>query len=1212
MHRAVRDVFHFSLAVGSKFKSENIQISFFGTSGAITFNRDAIRVFALLFCLAAVLYLPCHAQQNASINGTVTDPAGAVVQGAKVTATNTATNIVRSTLTGRAGVYSLTELPPGPYNVAIQKTGFETLKFPPLSLTVQQVMTLNANLDLGSTHEEVTVHITAPTVDMTDAQLSSVVEHTQMTELPLITLNPYQLVLLSSGVTTSDSYLGGFSVNGARERNDNMLLDGADNNDTDVPGGLGGITSQDPDATEEFRIITNNFAPEFGRNNGAQVDVITKSGTNSLHGDAYYFGRWDALAARDFFNHQPNPITGVGVAPKNPYERNLYGASLGGPIVKDKTFFFVNYQGDRFITTLTDEATVPTPALISGNFTYTNPNTGASAPIDVSTPTSANNAYGLALDPSIQKIFATLYTTPPSYVNSDGITGTLFFPDTGREKDENATIKIDQQINPTNHLSGRYVYNWTNVPRYAGTSALPYDGGIGGESFVGKTQNLVLNWAFNPSPTLVNEALVAATRSSLAFGCAGYGALDSLGLRDQFGVGADYFLFPEGLSYYQGPNCEYVGDLDRDGNWAGTYTFKDTLSKVLNKHSTKFGADIRRVYSNNNTDFYQREQLYFNNYYQSAGAINPVSGVNSNILSPNFPELGDVVSLLLGLVYSQYQEQFFTSNGLRRPKDELDFRQPEYGFFGQDTWKALPSLTFTYGLRWEYFAVPYETSGQLSTLFQNPSGPGPLTFTDVGPGTGHQLYNSYHRDFEPRFGFAWDPFKDGKTSVRGGIGVFSDRVFGNLVNNVRGNPPFEPTVYNLPTQGVASANPNGIPTSQAQLANITPPGTAPFSDQLQNGAFAFPDIFSPNIRPPSVISWNFGIQRQLNNDLTLEVNYVGNHATRILRGLTANPPQPNLVSQLVSYCSNPSNTYGCSNYTLQGGTLYYGGTYGELPFNAVNNNAIERGVLIQTAGRSFYDGLEVTLTERPWHGLQAQLAYTWSHALDDSSDPIGPATNNNAVPIDNFDLQHEYGNSGQDTPQRVVLNFVYHPAIGRGARVLSQGVLGRIFEGWEFAGIATFQSGQPYDIYGALDTLHTDVYDRASVINPSVEKTLPSTGKFYAGGIFTGYNLNAFNPDDGVTAPIPWGIPANVIRNQWFGPGFNGWNVSLAKTVGITERVKFQLRVESYNLFNRPDFYKTPNNYTYDSDFGYSYSQIGQPDGTTGARQFQIAGKITF
>jgi len=623
------------------------------------------------------------------------------------------------------------------------------------------------------------------------------------------------------------------------------------------------------------------------------------------------------------------------------------------------------------------------------------------------------------------------------------------------------------------------------------------------------------------------------------------------------------------------------------------------LSKVLNKHSMKFGAEMRRVYSDNNTDFFQRESLNFDDYSQSAGAINPVSGTNSNILSPNSPELGDVVSMLQGLVWTQSETQYFTSNGVRRPKDELDFRQPEYGFFGQDTWKALPGLTFTYGLRWEYFAVPYETSGQISNLFQNAAGLAPLTFTDVGPGTGHQLYNSYHHDFEPRFGFAWDPFKDGKTSIRGGIGIFSDRVFGNLVNNVRGNPPFEPSVDNFITAGVASANPSGIPTSQAQLANITPPGLAPFSNQLDDGAYGFPALFATNIRPPSVISWNFGIQRQLNKDTTLEVNYVGNHATRILRALTANPPQPNLVDQQLAAGVNPDD--------LQFSTLWTSG-----PGFAVNNNAIYEGNLIETAGRSFYDGLEVTVTERPWHGLQAQLAYTWSHALDDSSDPIGPAANNNAVPIDNFDLQHEYGNSGQDTRQRAVLNFIYHPAIGRGASLLSQGVLGRIFEGWEIAGIATFQSGQPYDIYGALDTLHTGFADRASVINPSVEKTLPSTGKFDAGGIFTGYNLNAFNPDDGVTAPIPWGIPANVIRNQWFGPGFNGWNVSLAKTVGITERVKFQLRVESYNLFNRPDFYKTPNNYTYDSNFGYSYSQIGQPDGTTGARQFQIAGKITF
>lgn len=1201
MHRVVRDTLQFSLAVASKLKSENMQLGCSETFRARNINRGAIPVVAL-FCFAAILCLPCHAQQNATINGTVSDPSGAVVQGAKVMATNTATNIVRSTMTGSGGVYSLTELPPGPYNVAIEKDGFATLKFPRVTLTVQQVMTLNAKLDLGSTHEEVSVQLTAPTVDTTDAQLSSVVENTQMTELPLITLNPYQLVLLSPGVTTSDSYLGGFSVNGARERNDNILLDGADNNDADVPGGLGGITSQDPDATEEFRIITNNFAPEFGRNNGAQVDVITKSGTNAFHGDAYYFGRWDALAARDFFNHQPNPITGVGVAPKNPYERNLYGASFGGPLVTDKTFFFVNYQGDRFNTTLTDQATVPTPALISGKFTYTNPvQGGGTAPIDVSTPTSANNAYGLALDPFIHRILTTVYTTPPSFVNSDGVTGTLFFPDAGPEKDENGTIKIDQQINAKNHLSARYVYNWTNVPHYAGTSSLPFDGGIGGESFVGRTQNLTLNWAFNPTPTLVNEVLVAGTRSNLAFGCAGYGAISSLGLQDQFGVGADYFFFPQGLSTFQGPNCSFLGDLDQDGNWAGTYTFRDTLSKVLNKHSMKFGAEIRRVYSNNNTDFFQRESLNFDDYSASASFINPVNGVNSNILSTASPELGDLVSMLQGLVWSQSETQYFTSTGVRRPKDELDFRQPEYGFFAQDTWKAFPNLTFTYGLRWEYFSVPYETSGQISNLFQDPAGPAPLTFTNVGPGTGHQLYNSYHRDFEPRFGFAWDPFKDGKTSIRAGIGVFSDRVFGNLVNNVRGNPPFEPSIFNLVTEDVG-------PTFAAQLANITPPGSAPFSNVLDNGSYGFPALFATNIRPPSVISWNFGIQRQLNKATTLEVNYVGNHATRILRDLTANPPQPDLVNQLLA--SNvPVDA-------LQFSTLWTGGAYFNqnnqlVPFGpAVNNNAIYEGNLIQTAGYSFYDGLEVTLTERPWHGLQAQLAYTWSHALDDSSDPIGPAANNNAVPIDNFDLGHEYGNSGQDTPQRAVLNFVYRPAIGRGTGLLSHGVLGRVFEGWEIAGIASFQSGQPYDIYGDLDTLHTGYSDRATVINPSVEKALPSTGKLFAGGIFTGYNLNAFNPDSSQSAP--WGIPANVDRNQWFGPGFNGWNVNIAKTVEITERVRFQLRVESYNLFNRPDFNKTPSNNIADGGFGYSFSQIGQPDGTTGARQFQIAGKIMF
>src|SRR5208282_946904 len=298
------------------------------------------------------------------------------VVGVTVTATNSATSSERSTTSTDTGAYTISSLPPGIYNFTFTKAGFKVARFAQITLTVDQTMTLDAKLEVGAVSS--TVEVAAASVAQIDtetATLSNVVEHAQMTELPLILRDPYQLVLLGPGVTQSDG-LGGVSVNGGRERNNNFLLDGADNNDADVPGPLGGLVAENPDATQEFRVLTNNFAPEYGRNNGAIIDVVTRSGTNQFHGDSFYFGRWDALGARDFFNHQIDPLTG-DVAPKNPYVRNLYGGSFGGPIKKDKAFFFINYQGDRFVTSLTNTATVPTAAFKTGMFTYTNPSTGA-------------------------------------------------------------------------------------------------------------------------------------------------------------------------------------------------------------------------------------------------------------------------------------------------------------------------------------------------------------------------------------------------------------------------------------------------------------------------------------------------------------------------------------------------------------------------------------------------------------------------------------------------------------------------------------------------------------------------------------------------------------------------------------------------------------------------------------------------------------------
>ena len=1175
-------------------------------------NRNgAFRFIRALVLILATAIVPATVKaQTATVSGTVLDSSGAVVSGVNVTATNTATSIDRTTLSTDTGAYTIPDLPPSHYTFTFTKTGFKTVKFADLTLTVDQVLTLDCKFEVGSvsTTVEVSASAVAP-IDTETATLSNVVEHQQITELPLILRDPYQLVLLGPGVTQSDG-LGGVSVNGARERNNNFLLDGTDNNDTEVPGGLGGVTSQNPDSTEEFRVLTNNFAPEYGRNNGAIIDVITRSGTNDFHGDLFYFGRWDALGARDFFNHEIDPLTG-DTAAKNPYVRNLYGGSIGGPVRKDKTFFFINYQGDRFVTSLTNVSTVPTAAFESGIFTYTNPSTGATQALNV-TGGGANNATTSGLDNTIKQVFS--FYPAPTVNNSDGITGLLFFPTESREKDEDATIKIDQKLGNKNNLFVRYIYNYFHDPDPFHDDELP--GGLGAVSSFDKTQGLAVGLTTVLGPSLSNEARFGANRVNAVFGCTGIPTFDSItgnngNFIDSVGNGADF-----GPPSYTGFGCQNLGDSNGQGRKTGTYSETDYMTKVVGSHTIKFGGEFRQIYSNNDTNFSSR----------AAFDLALPGAVSQSILKNLTPgidnvTLEDQVSGLLGLVAEQGQSQYFSLAGTRRPTDELNFRQREIGLFVQDIWKVKSNLSITYGLRWEYYDVPFEAHGNLSNFFGDASAAAPngFTFTPVGPGTGHQLYPDYYKNFDPRVGFAWDPFKTGRTSVRGGVGVFSDRVFGNLVSDVKGNPPFEPFFAGQPF-----GNTGFGPGTQVQN-QVPPPQVIP-SAVVPDGSAFFPDIFSPDIKPLFLTTWNLGIQREITTNLVVDVNYVGNHATRILRVVDSNPSQPALVSQLEAFCvpGNPLNTGfpgdpggQCSQATLQFANLYFGQEFGALPFDAVNNNAFETfggpGTFNdQSSGESTYNGLQLQVTERNFHGLRIQLAYTYSHALDDASDPLVTTAGNGNFPVNSNDLRRERGNSGFDTRHRAVVNFTYYVPAGRGKAHFSEGVVGRVLEGWELSGIASFQTGLPYDIFGNTDTLHTAIADRATVVDFGALKTTPSQGKVVPStAVFTGENPGAFNPDDPTVMPVPFGIPSNVGRNHWYGPGINNWDFNLAKNTSITERFKLQLRFEFYNMFNRPQFGK-PDNVIGDPNFGYSTAQVGQNDGTTGARQVQIGAKLQF
>jgi hypothetical protein len=1119
--------------------------------------------------------------QNATITGTVTDASHGPAAGVNVTARNTATNVARSAQSSETGAYRIVELVPGNYEVVIEKNGFRTLKFSNVVLTVSQSFTLDASLEVSSVTATVEVNAESlASIDLDSAQISNVVESRRITDLPLLVRDPYQLVLLSPGVIQSNSTGGGFAVNGQRDRNNNFLLDGIDNNDASVPGIPGGLTSLNPDSTQEFRVITNNFAPEYGRNTGAIIDAITKSGTNQLHGNAYWFGRYSALGARDFFNHNIDSVTGK-VAKKAPYVRNDFGASLGGPLRKDKTFWFGNYEGQRFVTSLINKSTVPTAAFHTGIFTITQlttGNPGDNFQVDVSTASKPQNMTGLPLDPTIQKILA-LYPAPNGALVND-VSGDYRFPSASRQTTDNFTVKIDQNFSPKEVLSARYTFNRFIDPNAFHTDFLP---GLDAIATYQRTQSLSLGLTSTVGADFVNELRGGGNRTNLQFNCGGLSTFDSFGGRDSQGLGRDLSL--SGLNTF---GCGSLGDSNGQARFTGTYVGADNMTWVRSRHVFRWGVEYHDVYENSFDNFFQRAALTFTPFSGNgaqAANIDGAGGIGSQTLQ-------DMIWTLVGGVDTQTQTQFFDKTGKRASKDLRGFRQKELRLFGQDTWKMTPNFTFTYGLAWQFNGVPYEVNNNLSALFQDPSSTGPFTFSVVGPGTGLQLYKDTRSNFEPRVGIAWDPFKKGKTSLRAGYGIFHDRTFGNLFGNARSNPPFQQGQNNFPF-------PFAPLSGLSPLPDAVPSATVPHGTGLLFG----PVLFDRNFRNPENQTWNLGIQHQLFQSVTVEVNYIGSHGLYLFRQVDGNAPQPNLVAQLVAFCV-PGNAFGCTAATLQRSNLRLGFERGLLPFDATNNNDLGAVFLQKSIASSTYHGLQTTVSKRLTQGLQIQGAYTYSHAIDNASDPLNPATGGAAFPRNSFNLRAERGNSDFDIRHRLVINYLYEIPLGRGTKRLGSGFLGRVLESWQVAGITTFQGGQPFQIFSTRDNQHAGRNDLAQLVgNPKQPAGVDKT--------FTGPAVSAFDR-------TPFNQASNLSRNHFYGPGENTWDVVAEKRTTITERFKLDFKTEVYNIFNRVNFGQPDTSaisgpgLSLSTQFGKSTSQLGRPDGTSGARQVQFALKLQF
>ena len=1131
--------------------------------------------------------------QTGTIRGTVTDSAGAVVPGAEVSARSLASNATRTVTSSSAGAYSVPDLPVGRYEVTVKMATFKTFRAADVPLSVDQVLSLNPQLAPGAVTEEVQVRADQiPDIDLETSQVSNLVDAEKIKDLPLITRDPYQLVLLSPGTSQTDSSHAGFSVNGARDRNNNFLLDGADNNDTSVPGAAtGGVLAANPDSTEEFRVITDNFNAEFGRNNGAIIDVVTKSGTNKFHGSLYEFGRWNGFGgARDWFNP-------ASQGPMNPYVRNQFGGSIGGPIRKDKTFFFFNEEMDRFRTTLTNTATVPTAAFKTGVFTYTD-STGAQHPVDLTAAdTQGDNPSGLPLDPTMQKVFA-LYPNP-TVDNGDGFSGTLFFPSSSATNSYNSIAKIDHHFNDRQSLSVRYGYDYSTDPDPNHNAILP--GRVGAVKEKDITGALSAQLTSTLRTNLLNNFQFAWNHIYATFTCTGLNVLDSPNGVDQFGNGTDYLMNP-----FTSFGCTALA-ADNQYRKTGTVSYSDSISWVRGNHIFKFGFDFRNVGESGPDNFFSRRQVTTDAVFQFGTDF----GL-TNIPGASEP-VQDAALALWGFVVQDQTAEFFNKSQVRQATDNKFFRQHEFDWFGQDTWKVRRNLTLTLGLRYQLNGVPYEENGNFSNLLTDPAS-FPVVFSIVGPGTGKSIYKPDYTNIEPRAGFSWDPWGDGKTSVRAAFGIFHDRVFGNLFGNARGLPPFEQDYFTNPLETINNAF--GTGAFPAVVPTTTPSATIPDGTLLGNAT-----ILDTHFRNPTANNWNLGLQRELPGNNALELTYVGSMGVHVWSHRDGNPPVPSLVQQLVQFCSNPNNTFSnpntgnvpasCTPDEVSSSLLYEGYEFGLLPFDAVAHNALFQPAYQQTEFNSIYNGLQTKFTHRLSHGLQVQGAYTWSHAIDNGVDPLGAAVGAHTFPRNSLDLEQNRGNSDNDTRHVGVISYVWETPIGRGKPYLNTGVLGKIFEGIQFSGITTAQSGHPFQVRSALDSQRTGVPAWAAQVgDPFAPPASPACAPNPALGKVYVTNACAF-------VEPPFGS-AGTGRNEFYGPGFYDFDLVLAKRMKLSERFALETRFEGYNIFNHPHFLNPGNdqagvgNLIESSLFGVITNTYTQPDGTTSARQLQVAMRLTF
>jgi hypothetical protein len=1048
-----------------------------------------------------------------TILGTVTDPSGAVISGAKVTVRNVGTGLERSTQTSADGTYAIPELPIGSYSVTVSQSGFQTFTARDVQVNVATERRVDASLRTGQVAETIEVSgEQLPQVETTTNEMGGILTAPTVENLPVNGRDYTKLLFLNPGVagspdqiTDSPGSFGVFSMNGARGRSNNFLLDGTDMNDgyrndpaINEAGVFGTPATILPiDAVAEVRVLSN-FEPEYGRNAGGVVNIVTKSGTNSFHGTAAEYFRNDALDARNFFN--------VAGQPKAAFHNNQYGASLGGPIVKDKTFFYVDYEGQRESVGVVTLASVPRGSAPDGSLSPTDASNPVIAALLARHPWPAPNLGGntaSVTSPSFNRLTSFIAKIDHNFGPRDIITGRYFFGDSEQSFPLALTATGGQ-------LPGFNTFTPTRVQLVS----LSYVHTIGSD----KVNELRYGWnrfaeGFFPQDQNFSPSSIGlcATGSPGGLGCSGSGVSDS---------GLPIILIT-GVAQLGSTSSVPRHRFDSNNQIIDNFSWK------ANKHDMKFGFDFHRT----------TIQQYFDKYFR--GRL----------------KFDDVASFLAGTPSGGFQ---YTGNTTRHTFEN------NFGVYFQDSFRATQRLTFNFGLRWDYFGVIGEKNNLLSNITSISASPGTGTFTltQVGQPGLDKLYNPDYNNFAPRVSAAWDVTGRGKTVLRAGFGVFFDAFSQDMVLGHLPYPPFfdpGPAYNPVGPAPIFSAGLNpALPTTPGPNSlPILVPGVPVYGDETACNFECDVFAFDRNIRTPYMENYNINLQQQLGNKAVLQLGYVGSQGHHLWRFFDINQPDVATINNcdLGRIPSSPDCVAGSIQDFGVAARPLGGNPYGA--YYVMQENS---------TGKSNYNSLQASLRLTGWHGLTSLANFVWSKSLDNSSDgeDFEP---NAAQPQDSNNPQLEYALSNFDIRKRFswVLGYQF-PQMGGG--------WSRLKNGWGVNSTLTLQSGQPYQFnINCLDDFSGggDCFDRPDVVGPLRQ----NNGDPYHFFPLTSFAVPCLvTTASGAASDCVPGTRhyGNMGRNSLIGPDYRQWDLAVYKDTPITERVKLQLRADFFNIVNHPNF----------------------------------------